>query len=98
MSWSLKPFWKSKAWEQSRENRTGFFSWGDSDYAKGLDVWWQGAGTAIDAGLDAITQTPATPSNNINTKDAVNMASFASNNQLALYGLIGLIAYKVFFK
>jgi len=90
--------WLSKQIDKSRENKTGIFSWGDSDIAKGLDVWWPGAGTALDTGLDAIANTPASTPSNIAAKDAVNMASFASNNQLALYGLIGLVAYKVFFK
>lgn len=90
--------WLSKQIEKSRANQTGVFSWGESDYAKGLDIWWKGAGTALDAGLDAIAQAPTAEPSNLEAKDAVNMASFASNNQLALYGLIGLVAYKVFFK
>jgi len=90
--------WLSKQIEKSRANQTGVFSWGDSDYAKSLDLFVPGAGTAIDAGLDALSNAPKTTASNIDAKDAINIASFASNNQLVLYGLVGLVAYKVFFK
>ena len=106
MGWGrLKPFWKSKAWEESAEKGTGIFSWGDSDLLKGLDLFVPGAGTALDAGFDKLGEAGASGTFNnpatgtsVTPKQAINTASFASNNQIALYALIGLVAYKVLFK
>lgn len=103
MGWGrLKPFWKSKAWQESAEKGTGIFSWGETDLAKGLDAWIPGFGTGLDASLDKLSDWGksggATDTSGPSSKTIANTASFASNNQLALYGLIGLVAYKVFFK
>ena len=89
--------WLSKQLEKSKRKKTGIFSWGDSDLAKGIDLYIPGAGTALDAGLDAIATNPASNSS-VNPKTAINVASFASNNQMVLYAIGGLVAYKVFFK
>ena len=88
--------WLSKALERSKAKKTGIFSWGDSDLAKGLDLYIPGAGTALDAGLDALNNPKSGSS--VSPKTAINIASFGSNNQMVLYGLVGLVAYKVFFK
>tara|TARA_X000001036_G_scaffold430058_1_gene462179 strand:+ start:1123 stop:1443 length:321 start_codon:yes stop_codon:yes gene_type:complete len=106
MSWGkLKPFWQSKAWKKSAEAGTGVFSWGDSDLLKGFDLLIPGWGTSLDSSFDQLAKMGkegdfghANTGSSISGKQAVNVASFASNNQLALYGLIGLVAYKVIFK
>ena len=102
MGWGrLKPFWKSKAWERSAEKGTGFFSWGDSNFANFLDPTG-----SLDKAIDAVTggeqqrlsgQASALPS-------ATEVASFVpagfniSQNQGLVYLVIGLITYKVIFK
>ncbi len=95
MGWGrFKPFWKSKAWEESKRKRTGFFSWGDSDYANFLDP----TGT-LDKGLDQITAESEnnTPSAS-EIASAVPPAYAGYGNKEVLY-LIGiLVAYKVLFK
>ena len=89
--------WLSKALEKSQRKGTGVFSWGDSDYAKGLDVLIPGAGTAIDSGLDKLADYKGNGTN-VNPTTAINTASFISNNQTALMIVGALVAYKVFFK
>ena len=104
MGWGrLKPFWQSKAWKESAQKGTGIFSWGDSDLAKTIDLKAPGLGTALDSWLDNLAKVGKggafeEQKSGVTAQDAINTASFASNNQIALYGLIGLVAYKVFFK
>tara|TARA_B100000965_G_scaffold383031_1_gene381877 strand:- start:1017 stop:1337 length:321 start_codon:yes stop_codon:yes gene_type:complete len=106
MSWGrLKPFWQSKAWKKSAEAGTGVFSWGESDLLKGFDLLIPGWGTSLDSSFDQLGEMgkagdfgQSSAPSSISPKQAVNVASFASNNQLALYALIGLVAYKVVFK
>ena len=95
MGWGrLKPFWKSKAWEESKENRTGFFSWGDSDYANFFDP----TGT-LDKALDNITSAdaPKTPSAS-EIANAVPPAYAGYGNKEVIYLIAILVAYKVLFK
>ncbi len=75
--------WLSKQLEKSKRKKTGIFSWGNSDLAKGIDLYIPGAGTALDAGLDAIATNPAS-NTSINPKTAINKASIGTNNQMAL--------------
>ncbi len=104
MGWGrLKPFWKSNAWKESAEKGTGIFSWGDSDYAKILDFTGSpGLGTGLDNWLDNLAKAGKDGAfddkSSVTPKQAVNTASFLNNNQMALYALIGLVAYKVFIK
>mgnify|MGYP001808791722 CR=1 FL=1 len=102
MSWGrLKPFWKSKSWAKSAKKGTGFFSWGDSNFANFLDPTG-----SLDRAIDSVTvgeqnrlagQASSLPS-------ATEVASFVptgfniSQNQGLVYLAIGLIAYKVIFK
>ena len=102
MGWGrLKPFWQSKAWQRSAEKGTGFFSWGDSNFANFLDPTG-----SLDKALDTLTvdeqkrlagQATALPS-------ATEVASFVpagfniSQNKGILYLVVGLLAYKIFIK
>ena len=102
MSWGrLKPFWKSKAWEKSADKGTGFFSWGDSNFANFLDPTG-----ALDKAIDSVT---AGEQNRLagqasGLPNATQVASFVptgfniSQNQGLVYLVVGLIAYKVFIK
>lgn len=88
--------WLSEQWKKSKRKKTGIFSWGDTNILKLLDLYEPGAGTAIDMGFDKLAD--GSGKGNISAKDGIEIASFGSNNQLVLYGLVGLVAYKVFFK
>ncbi len=104
MKWGrLKPFWQSKAWKESKEKGTGVFSWGESNFFKLADhiPGLQGVGTAIDAGYDALGATAGQgngPAGGPSKEQLIDFASFASNNQLALYALIGIGAYRILIK
>lgn len=94
MSWSLKPFWKSKAWEESKANRTGFFSWGDSDYANFIDPTG-----ALDNFFDTMTSNDPTPKPTA-TEIAGGIPPVVAGygNREVIYAIGLLIAYKVLFK
>ena len=100
MSWGrLKPFWKSKSWARSAEKRTGFFSWGDSNYANLLDTSGR-----LDAAIDKITGAEVDRLKGTNqTPVSEQLAGIPiGTNLLEVKGfllVIGvLVAYKVFLK
>jgi hypothetical protein len=103
MSWGrLKPFWKSKAWKKSAEKGTGLFSWGETDLAKGLDIYLPGLGTSLDASLDSLAENagafagPKPKASLIDKRKAgVNIASFISNNPMVSLGIGAIVLYKV---
>ena len=89
-----KPFWKSKAWKESKEKRTGFFSWGDSDYANFIDP----TGT-LDRALDTLTAEEKTKAPSAKEIAAAVPPAYAGYGNKEILYLIGLlVAYKVLFK
>jgi hypothetical protein len=49
--------WLSKQLKKSKRKGTGIYSWGDSNLAKGLDLYVPGLGTGLDTALDALGST-----------------------------------------
>tara|TARA_Y100001970_G_scaffold211005_1_gene257520 strand:+ start:738 stop:1049 length:312 start_codon:yes stop_codon:yes gene_type:complete len=96
----LKPFWKSKAWQQSAQNKTGVFSWGDSNVANIIDP----TGT-LDSAIDKMTQreqdrlrstAQSTPLNEQLGKVPLGFNFYEQKEFLYIIG--ALVAYKVFLK
>jgi len=100
MSWGrLKPFWKNKAWKKSAQKGTGFFSWGDSNYANVLDPTGN-LDKAIDqvtgAELDRLRGQNQTPVSEQLAGIPVGMQLLENKDFLLIIG--ALVAYKVFLK
>lgn len=102
MGWGrAKPFWKSKAWARSAEKGTGFFSWGDSNFANFLDPTG-----SLDKAIDSVTKGEQSrlKGQSSSLPSATDVASFVpagfniSQNQGIVYLVAGLLAYKVFIK
>ena len=102
MGWGrFKPFWQSKAWKESAENDTGFFSWANSDFANFLDPSGK-----LDQALGQLTadEKARLAGQATQLPSATEVASFIplgsnlQNNQALIYLIGGLIAYKVFIK
>lgn len=49
--------WLSKQLAKSKKKGTGIYSWGDSNLAKGLDIYVPGLGSGLDSALDALGNT-----------------------------------------
>lgn len=86
--------WLSKKLEKSRKKGTGVFSWGNSDYAKVLDVYAPGVGTGLDKALDNLA-TAQPGESNVDANTVINNASFFTNNQLAIFALIGIGVFRI---
>jgi hypothetical protein len=86
--------WLSKQLNKSKKKGTGIFSWGESDYAKVLDIYVPGAGTALDAGLDKLASGEVGKTQ-VDANEVINTASFFNNNQLAIFALIGIGIYRI---
>ena len=100
MGWGkLKPFWKSQAWKKSAKQKTGFFSWGDSNVANVLDR----SGT-LDRFIDQVTKSEtARLSGSSKPNVSEDLAMLPIGSQLlqnkGLIMIVGaLVAYKVFLK
>ena len=95
MGWGrLKPFWQSKAWEESKKKGTGFFSWGDSNLANFVDP----TGT-LDKYLD--NQASGVEIKKPTTKEiagGIPPAVAGYGNKEVIYIIAILVAYKVLFK
>lgn len=101
MGWGrLKPFWKNAKWKKSAEKGTGIFSWGDSDYAKALDVYLPGVGTSLDTALDKLADNKdaftGPNRKGINkAKVGVNVASFINTNPQMTMAIGAFVLYKL---
>lgn len=93
--------WLSKKLAKSARKGTGIFSWGDTDYAKALDVIAPGVGTSLDASLDKLADnadkfTGNSPkSNKGQAKIGINVASFINTNPEVTFVIGAFILYKV---
>ena len=92
--------WLSNALRKSAKNKTGFFSWGDSNLANVLDP-----SGSLDKGIDSLTSSAS--DNLLGKGQQSNLSDTLSNvptgyafyQQKEFIYIIGaLVAYKVFFK
>ena len=84
--------WLSKALKRSKKKRTGIFSWGDSNYANFLDP----SGT-LDKQLDKLADGPS-ETGSVSATDVAGLIPSGYNNQMIIYAVGALIAYKIFIK